>query len=941
MTLNRTDESGCAVDRQTWGELAGARWWKFDFHTHSPASEDYGKGPSQTVLRKRSPRDWLLDFMRAGIDCLAVTDHNTGAWVDRLKEANAELRGEQPEGYRPLDLFPGVEINTHGGIHMLAILDPEKDKSDIDQLLGAVGLPEDCSTGSVTSRPPVEVAQVIHERGGLAIPAHVGSARGILVQLTGKSLQEILECPWILAAEATDKNCLQRFQPNPSWSFVLGSDGHHPGGSLGDRYPGSHHTWVKMGKPSIGGLRLALIDGNPLSVLRSDEDVGDPNEYASQMIESITIRDARYAGRVDALEGRFSPWMTAIVGGRGTGKSTVVEMLRLALRRQDDMPDEIQSDFNEFASRPRNRNDTGALTRNTEAVATVRKDDGRFRVRWRYDGTGISVEEQNSDGVWTRGVGDICERFPARILSQKQVLALSRDPNSLLKVIDDSPQVNRADWKARHEELEARFLRFRSELREADSRIGVRSRLQGDLSDVNRQIRVFEEGGHRELLFAYGRYRKQHRIITDRLEEMKATERRLREVAGNLDPTDIPEHDFDNSLSMEAEALDLLQGAAAEQRAFQRRLDAMANEFADFQRKWQLEVNESSWNQERQEVAQSFASLKERLSREGVKDVSDYGRLVQRRHIIEQRLAGLDALEEQRAGVAARAAATLAETQNWRAELTRRRTRFCNELLTGSELVKVTLVPFGDDPQLAETEFRDRLDRTDGRLAKDILDEEGPSGILVKLYAAAPDDPENRIAAMTGRIGQIKRQVTEIFGGRDTPERTKWFHTHVRQLRQEQVAHFELWWPEDCLRVEYRRTTKSPFVSIEQGSPGQKSAAILALLLAHGDEPIVLDQPEDDLDNHVIHDLIVRQIRDNKRRRQVIVVTHNPNIVVNGDAEQVIAMDHQNGQCIVVDEGTGALQEPGVRDEVCRVMEGGRQAFQARYKRLLGPSSHA
>ncbi len=929
------------MDRQTWRGFAGARWWKLDFHTHSPASEDYGKGPSQALLRERSPRDWLLDFMRAEIDCVAVTDHNTGAWVDRLKEANAALREEQPEDFRPLDLFPGVEINTHGGIHMLAILDPSKGESDINRLLGAVGLPENCSTGSVTSRTPADVAQKIYERGGLAIPAHIDSVRGILRELSGQTLREVFECPGILAVEATDRGCLQRSQPSPSWSLVLGSDSHHPDGSFGDRYPGSHYTWVKMGEPSIEGLRLALIDGNPLSVLRSDEDVGDPNGYASQVIESITIRNARYAGRPDLLEGRFSPWMTAIVGGRGTGKSTLVEMLRLALRRQDDMPDELKSGFHEFASLPEGRNDPGALTEDSEAVATMRKDDARFRVRWRYDGTGVSVEEESSDGLWTPGVGDIHERFPARILSQKQVLALSRDPNSLLKVIDDSPRVNRADWDSRREELEARFLRFRSELREADSRLGDRSRLQGKLSDVNRLIRVFEEGGHRELLFAYGRYRKQQRTLGDRLEEMKTAGRRLRELVDHLDPTDIPEQDFHDALAIESGALKLLKRAADGQRDVQRQVADLANGFADFRRKWQQEVVESAWNQQRQEVAQSFASLKERLSREGVQDVSDYGRLVQQRHIIEERLTALDALGEQRTRVRARAEETLAEIQDWRTELARRRMKFCNELLNGSELVRVTLVPFGDDPRVAEHEFRERLHRTDGKLTKDILDEEGPSGILLKLYALAPDDPEERIAAMADRIGQIKRQVTEIFGGRDTGERTKWFHTHVRKLRPEQVAHFQLWWPEDCLRVDYRRTTKSPFSSIVQGSPGQKSAAILALLLAHGDEPIVLDQPEDDLDNHVIHDLIVRQIRENKRRRQVIVVTHNPNIVVNGDAEQVIAMDHQNGQCIALEDGTGALQEPGVRDEVCRVMEGGRQAFQARYRRLLSPSGHA
>ena len=65
----------------------GARWWKFDPHTHTPASQDYGKGPDQASEKGVAPRDWLLGFMRAGIDCVAVTDHNSGQWIDPLKEA--------------------------------------------------------------------------------------------------------------------------------------------------------------------------------------------------------------------------------------------------------------------------------------------------------------------------------------------------------------------------------------------------------------------------------------------------------------------------------------------------------------------------------------------------------------------------------------------------------------------------------------------------------------------------------------------------------------------------------------------------------------------------------------------------------------------------------------------------------------------------------------
>ena len=111
---------------------------------------------------------------------------------------------------------------------------------------------------------------------------------------------------------------------------------------------------------------------------------------------------------------------------------------------------------------------------------------------------------------------------------------------------------------------------------------------------------------------------------------------------------------------------------------------------------------------------------------------------------------------------------------------------------------------------------------------------------------------------------------------------------------------------------------------------------MLAFLLAHGEEPLVLDQPEDDLDNQLIYDLVVRQIRENKLRRQIIVVTHNPNIVVNEDAEMLHALEFGAGQCCAT--LSGSLQEKAMRDKICQVMEGGREAFHRRNRRL-GPES--
>ena len=712
--------------------FAGARWWKFDFHAHTPASPDYGKGSNQARLMSRSPTEWLLDFMRAGIDCVAVTDHNTGKWINELREAYELLTKEPPEGFRPLHLFPGTEIHVHGGVHLLGLLDPDKSTADIDRLLGAAGLPEDASHESVTTKSTVEVARVIHERGGLAIPAHVDGPRGVLTELGGPSLKAVRECPHIFAAEAKDRDALGE---RAGWSAVLGSDCHHPSGGDGESYPGSHFTWVKMGRPSLEGLRLALLDGDPLSIRRSDEaGEEDPNKHGSNTIESVTIHRARYAGLSEPLEGRFSPWLSALVGGRGTGKSTVVESLRLAFRRDDDLPEEIRKEFDAFARVPFSRDDGGALREETEVLATVRKDNARFRLRWREDGEGASIEEEDADGAWTESPGHVRDRFPVRILSQKQVLALSRDPNALLRIIDDSPEVNRTERDARRDAVEARFLRLRGEIREADSKIAERMRLSGELADLSRKIRAFEEGGHRERLLAYRRYRRQGQIFGDRREELESAERRLLDLADDLEPSDIREDEFDLSDQGDTSALDFLRQAAAEQRAYRERIGELAREFKRFREEWAQRVSTSSWAERGKEVTEAYASLKERLKSKGVEDIGAYGPLVQRRHLIQKRLSELDALVERRESISAEAESTLGRIEDARVELTRRRIAFCERVLSGNELVKVTVVPFGDDPSAAEKEFRTRLNREDGGLGKDILSEDGESGLLSELY---------------------------------------------------------------------------------------------------------------------------------------------------------------------------------------------------------------
>jgi len=129
-------------------------------------------------------------------------------------------------------------------------------------------------------------------------------------------------------------------------------------------------------------------------------------------------------------------------------------------------------------------------------------------------------------------------------------------------------------------------------------------------------------------------------------------------------------------------------------------------------------------------------------------------------------------------------------------------------------------------------------------------------------------------------------------------------------------------------------------VPIERLSPGTRGIVLLLLYLAvdaQDDRPLIIDQPEENLDPQSIYDELVVEFQRAKLRRQVIIVTHNANLVVNTDADQVIVArcgSHERGRLPRITYVSGGLEEPMIREAVCAILEGGKRAFQERAKRL-------
>lgn len=931
--------------QQDW-PYPGSRWWKFDFHTHTPASADTYWAQHGIDL---SPQEWLLRYMAAEIDCVAITDHNRGAWVDRLKAAYEEMKrqadeGSPPEGFRELTLFPGVEISVQGGFHLLAILTPNATTSHIDTLLGQVDYdgPKGDSAG-VTRKGAADVVCEIRDAGGIPIPAHAdrqgnnGNGKGLLAVRTGTrqcqldvhTIRQVLDTEYLLAMEWEDmghpfpKHFEKRVK---KLTRVLGSDCHT---FQGKGIPGSRYAWVKMAKPTLEGLRLALLDGNEISIRRSDDGGEfDPFRKPTHFITGIEVESARFMGEGTSTRLDPTPYYNALIGGRGTGKSTIVHALRLAYRRDKELQHlgeetEPYRQFKSFSQSVKGRNGDGGLREATEIRVELMRDGIEHILRWRQDGQEAVVEERDTDGQWQPAASQEVnsERFPIRLLSQGQIAAMAGESRqALLDVIDDAADV--AGLHHAFDETKTSYLAQRARLRELEEKLVRRPELERRLADLTRKLEAFTQSHHAEVLKAHQQALRQRREIDTTSEQLREMPGRITALAEDLLLDDWPDGVFDavqdgDALAWRSETKRLV---AETREALTRSTDT----FTDKVKKLRKDERLSHWQQRANKAESDYEALQTTLAAQGVTDPQDFGRLEQERQNLEAQLKQLDQLRQDWDRLNEENKKQWQRVLEARKAITRARAEFVAKTLETNTFVKIEVVGFGFEPRHIEHSLRRIIEVPDSRFEHDILREEDGKPVGGLAFDIAQD--ENRAAALDDAKQRLIETCSDFYGQ---------FRNYLERKhgKPEFADHIQCWFPEDDLRIEYsRQGDGSDWRSIIQGSQGQRSAALLAFLLAFGDEPLVLDQPEDDLDNHLIYDLVVRQIRENKLRRQLIIVTHNPNVMINGDAEMVHAFDFSGGQCRVIRHG--ALQEKAVREEVCRVMEGGREAFARRWERL-------
>ena len=205
--------------------------------------------------------------------------------------------------------------------------------------------------------------------------------------------------------------------------------------------------------------------------------------------------------------------------------------------------------------------------------------------------------------------------------------------------------------------------------------------------------------------------------------------------------------------------------------------------------------------------------------------------------------------------------------------------------------------------------------------------------ILVPAWVSG--DPERIRPAMEGFLTEFRK--------RELPPN--------RYMRTGVTVQDVFEWLYEVEHVRLNYSLKYNGVELEKLSPGTKGIVLLILYLGMDiadTRPLIVDQPDENLDNESIYELLTTYFKTAKRRRQIILITHNPNLVVNADSEQVVvatAERRENGLPHITYQ-SGALEnnmpaDQAIRQQVCRILEGGSDAFRKRERRYALPEGQA
>ena len=829
----------------------------------------------------------------AEIEVIGVTDHY------RVQESTGLIEAARAAG---LFAFFGFEAVAKDGIHFLCLFDPDKDTATLERCIGDCGIHDTIVASPTGTLDSLELLARAKDWGAICIAAHVAAERGgLLKKLSGqtrikawKSEDLLLACALAgPVAQAPDslRPILENKNPEHKRvrrvAIINASDVNDPE----DLKKDGTSCFIKMSNVSVEALRQAFLDPESRIRLHSDPAPEPHAEFLAMTWEGGFLGDTSV---------HFNGNLNVLVGGRGTGKSTMVESMRYVLGLEPLGDEACKAHEGIIRHVLRSGTKISLMVRShkpSERCYTIERSVPNPAIVKDESGEVLTLSPREvMPGVELFGQHEISELTKSRgkltLLLERFV---DRDPNLLGRKAKVRLDLGRS---------RSRIVDVRRDMKAHDERLAM-------LPSLEETQKRFQEAGLEERLKERSLLIREERIFATFRERLAPLRTLHSDLVEGL-PVDTA---FVSAKALEGlpnanilvEIEKLLDTLSAKIKAM---ADQLASALAEADNT--IAGTRTRWDERRKVIEETY----EKLLRELQKSKIDGAEFIRLRQQIEELRPLKDrkkTLERDMAAHEAHRRNLLSEWEDLKAS-EYRETEKAAKQVSGKlrDRVKVEVTMAGN---------RDPL--------KQLLREVGGniSAALERLSSLG----QLSLPDFAQRCREGKESLMKNYNFPAGPAE------RIAQAGLDLLMRIE--------ELELPATTKielntapdgepSVWQTLEALSTGQKATAVLLLLLLESEAPLVVDQPEDDLDNRFITEGVVPIMRQEKRRRQFIFSTHNANIPVLGDAELILGLaasgEAQEGHAKILPEHMASIDSRPVRELVEEILEGGKDAFEMR-----------
>ena len=845
----------------------GLEFLRADFHLHTRKDKEftYNGEPNDFI------KSYVLALKQANISVGVITNHN--------KFDKDEYKAlKKAAGKEKIFILPGVELTVKegsNGIHTLIVFNPdewlENGNNHIQTFLTAafatISNPENRNTKCCYDLKNTLEKLEEYGRDYFVVFAHVDQNSGLFNECGGgllESLSGLVPFRKRVLGIQKSRTSNNINKFNNCFGYIPALiEGSDPK-SLKDVGKGEKHTYLKIGEYSYAAIKFALQD------------------YKNRVLETVPEQKHGYidaisfqGGKFDGQTIRFSPELNSLIGIRGSGKSSVLE----AIRYMFDLPLQTDKEYKELLIK--NIFGSGGKA----ILSIVDKHGKHFTISRIYGERSNVIDENEIDlNIQPSSLFDGIQYF-----GQKDLSNSADHENGLLEKLVGGKVEKCVEITSCERELTTAIAQLldANKIPEQIEEYKIRK------SEVEHKISIYKEKGVAEKL------KKQTGFTTDKTkldfvkEKIDLTVRELKQC-----------YNKNKDVALSLQGVESIYNPDVIKKA-SNILSVIGNEIAKIEMAVaKIESSSSEFESVLAELSKKMESLSDEfaeIKREIQDDTLDIDGFVKMTGELEKYKENLQQLDERAKSRMQIETAFKKATRERNDILLEQFNAYKDEIQKINESqseLKIT-IDFKGDRESFKTQMK-----SDFR----------GSGISELKYQSLCETFKDYIELIEDWILCGGKKIKEIISISEYTKMDQKLQDLYSELLKKQVPNkVEIYYHEKLLRHH---------------SIGQRASALILFILMQSDNDIILiDQPEDDLDNKIIYDEVIKAIMKKKQDMQFIFATHNANIPVLGDAERIFTVDYQDTK---IDISQGNIDLRSTHEQIVNIMEGGKEAFDKR-----------